>query len=105
VPRVLPPGLAAEIDAAAWPLPAVFRWIKDTGGIAPAEMARTFNCGLGMVAVVAPERAAELTAVLEDAGERVWRVGRLVARAGNGEEGGDDGGGLILNGAESAWSC
>jgi phosphoribosylformylglycinamidine cyclo-ligase len=106
VPRVLPPGLAAEIDAAAWPLPAVMRWLKDTGGIAPAEMARTFNCGLGMVAVVAPERAAELTAVLEDAGERVWRVGRLVARSGGGGGGGGgDGGGLILNGAESAWSC
>jgi phosphoribosylformylglycinamidine cyclo-ligase len=95
LPRVLPLGLAAEIDAAAWPLPAVFRWVKQAGGISSAEMARTFNCGLGMMIVVAPERVADLTSVLQDAGERVWRVGRLVPR-------GDDGG-LILNGVESAW--
>ena len=96
LPRVLPHGLAAEIDAAAWPLPDVFRWVKQAGGISSVEMARTFNCGIGMLAVVAPERAADVSAVLQDAGERVWRVGRLVPRDG-------DGSGLILNGAESAW--
>jgi phosphoribosylformylglycinamidine cyclo-ligase len=92
VPRVLPRGLAAEIDAAMWPLPAVFRWIKEAGGIATGEMARTFNCGLGMIAVVAPERVADLTALLEDAGERVFCLGRLVP-----------GDGVILTGTESAW--
>ena len=94
VPRVLPADLAAEIDAEAWPLPGVMRWIRQAGGIAAAEMARTFNCGIGMIAVVAPERAEDLTAVLEQAGERVWRIGRLVPR-------GDAA--LILNGAERAW--
>jgi phosphoribosylformylglycinamidine cyclo-ligase len=92
VPRMLPRGLAAEIDAAMWPLPAVFRWIKETGGVSAAEMARTFNCGLGMIAVVAPEHVADLTALWEDAGERVFRLGRLV-----------HGDGVILTGAESAW--
>lgn len=96
VPRVLPVELAAEIDAAAWPLPGVMRWIQQAGGIAASEMARTFNCGIGMIAVVTPERVAALTSVLEQAGERVWQVGRLVPR-GNGASG------LILNDAEQAW--
>ncbi len=94
VPRVLPSGLAAEIDATAWPLPGVMRWIQQAGGLRAAEMARTFNCGLGMIAVVAPERAADLTALLEQAGEQVWRIGRLVPRRDPG---------LILMGAEQAW--
>jgi phosphoribosylaminoimidazole (AIR) synthetase len=95
VPRVLPDGLAAEIDATSWPFPDVCRWLKSIGGITADEMARTFNCGLGMIAVVAPEQATKLSAVLENAGERVYHVGRLVPRRGRG--------GLILNGAEQAW--
>ena len=95
VPRVLPDGLAAEIDATSWPFPDVCHWLKSIGGMTADEMARTFNCGLGMIAVVAPEQATKLSAVLENAGERVYHVGRLAPRRGRG--------GLILNGAEQAW--
>jgi phosphoribosylformylglycinamidine cyclo-ligase len=82
LPRVLPEGLGAEIDLAAWELPDVFAWMAATGGIAEAEMLKTFNCGIGMVAVVAPDRADALTALLTQEGETVMRIGHVVAGAG-----------------------
>ncbi|GGD85882.1 phosphoribosylformylglycinamidine cyclo-ligase [Aureimonas endophytica] len=82
IPRVLPDGLAAEIDAGAIPVPPVFRWLARTGGVAPAEMARTFNCGIGMVVVVAAEAAETVAEVLTREGETVTRLGALVQRAG-----------------------
>jgi phosphoribosylformylglycinamidine cyclo-ligase len=81
IPRVLPDGLAAELDARAWALPPVFRWLAETAGIARTEMARTFNCGIGMVAVVDPKSVDRVSAALAAAGERVHRIGRIVARA------------------------
>ena len=81
IPRVLPAGLAAELDAEAWPLPPVFRWLQQHGNIAPTELARTFNCGIGMVAVVRPEAVAEATAIFESHGETVRRIGRIRRRA------------------------
>jgi len=86
VPRVLPEGLAAALDLGAWTPPPVFRWLAREGGVATGEMVRTFNCGLGMVLVVDPEHAAAVRAALEDAGERVHDVGRVVPR-GAGEPG------------------
>jgi len=81
LPRVLPDGVAAEIDMSAWPVAPVFRWLARAGEVAPLEMARTFNCGIGMAAVV-PAAAAEATAAqLTTHGERVYRIGRIVARA------------------------
>jgi len=80
IPRVLPAGLAAEIDARSWPLPPVFRWLARAGGVADGEMARTFNCGIGMMAVAAPEDAEALVAAFEVAGETVHRIGRIVPR-------------------------
>jgi phosphoribosylformylglycinamidine cyclo-ligase len=79
VPRVLPPDLAARFDAGAWPFPPVFSWLMATGGVADAEMARVFNCGLGMIAVVAADDAAAIAAMLTAAGEQVHRAGRIVA--------------------------
>jgi phosphoribosylformylglycinamidine cyclo-ligase len=81
IPRVLPGGLAAELDGRAWPLPPVFRWLADTGGIAPMEMARTFNCGIGMVAVVEAVAVERVAAAFTAAGETVARIGRIVTRA------------------------
>jgi phosphoribosylformylglycinamidine cyclo-ligase len=78
IPRVLAPGLGVQLDLARVPLPPVFRWLAATGGIAEAEMLRTFNCGLGMVAVVAPGDAAAVTDALRQAGETVVTVGELV---------------------------
>lgn len=80
IPRVLPAGLAAELDAAAWPLPAVFRWLADAARLPASELARTFNCGLGMICVVSAARAASVRAVFEAEGETVYTVGRLIRR-------------------------
>ena len=96
VPRVLPADLAAAFDATAWPFQPVFRWLMATGGVAYAEMARVFNCGLGMIAVVAPSDADEIAALLTAAGEGVHRVGRIVARA-------TDAPACAIEGMESAW--
>ncbi len=78
VPRVIPENLAAEIDLAAIKVPPVFRWLA--GPVAPAEMLRTFNCGIGMVLVVAPEAADGAVAVLERHGETVTTIGRIAPR-------------------------
>jgi phosphoribosylformylglycinamidine cyclo-ligase len=78
IPRVLPNGLGVALDAAAWPLPPVFRWLAETAGIANEELARTFNCGIGMVAVVPPAAAAAATRILAAHGETVHEIGRVV---------------------------
>jgi phosphoribosylformylglycinamidine cyclo-ligase len=78
VPRVLPDGVAAEIDLDAWSLPPVFAWLQRTAGIEQDEMLRTFNCGIGMVAVVARDRIDSATAAFSAAGEQVIRLGRIV---------------------------
>lgn len=77
LPRVLPPGLGATVDLGAWTLPPVFAWAREAGGIAEAEMLRTFNCGVGLVAVVAPDRADALATLLRDRGETVIPLGRV----------------------------
>ena len=77
LPRVLPEGLGARVDLSAWTLPPVFGWLREAGGIAEAEMLRSFNCGIGMVAVAAPDRAEALAATLEAEGERVAVIGRV----------------------------
>ncbi|MEY8841728.1 AIR synthase-related protein, partial [Cribrihabitans sp. XS_ASV171] len=82
LPRVLPEGMGAEIDLDAWALPPVFGWMADVGGIAEAEMLKTFNCGIGMIVVCAADRAGELAALLEGAGETVHRIG--IVNAGEG---------------------
>lgn len=94
VPRTLPAALAAEIDVGAWEVPAVFRWLRAAGGVEAREMARTFNNGIGMVAVVAASDVDRVVAVLEGEGERVYKIGRLVKREGEG---------CVLKGLE-AWA-
>ena len=84
LPRVLPEGLAAEIDLDAIKAPAVFSWLARTGGVAPEEMLRTFNCGVGMIAVAPEADADRVAATLEAQGESVIRLGRLTRRADNG---------------------
>ncbi|HEX3499463.1 MAG TPA: phosphoribosylformylglycinamidine cyclo-ligase [Stellaceae bacterium] len=80
IPRVLPKTLAAELDAACWTLPPVFRWLAATAGLDHHEMARTFNCGIGMVVVTAADAAERVTNCLEEGGETVFRIGRIVER-------------------------
>jgi phosphoribosylformylglycinamidine cyclo-ligase len=83
LPRVLPKGLVGELDAGSWDLPPVFRWLMQSGEVAPEEMARAFNCGLGMLAVVAPDRVDDVIAAFAQAGETAHRVGRVGAGAGD----------------------
>ncbi|MBK8173832.1 MAG: phosphoribosylformylglycinamidine cyclo-ligase [Rhodospirillales bacterium] len=78
IPRVLPAGLACVLDSAQWPVPAVFAWLAQAGGISPAELVRTFNCGIGMAAICAPEQVAPLTRAFALAGEQVFAIGRIV---------------------------
>ncbi|WP_249681425.1 phosphoribosylformylglycinamidine cyclo-ligase [Roseococcus pinisoli] len=85
LPRVLPEGLAAEVQAGSWPLPPVFPWLARAGGVAEAEMLKVFNCGLGMVVVVAEAEADKAIALLTEAGEAAFRIGRLVAATGEAE--------------------
>ena len=82
LPRVLPADLGAEIDLGAWPLPAVFRWLAEAGGTGTDEMLKTFNSGIGMILVVAAERADDLALLLSEAGEMVHRLGYVRPGAG-----------------------
>jgi phosphoribosylformylglycinamidine cyclo-ligase len=81
VPRVLPKGVAARLEVAKWPRPPVFDWLQREGSVADAEMHRVFNCGIGMVVIVAPEHADRATLLLTAAGESVHRIGGIVPRA------------------------
>ena len=84
IPRVLPKDFAAELDLDTIDVPKVFSWLAATGGIAANEMMRTFNCGIGMVAVVAAGQAAQVAAVLQEAGETVAPIGRICPRRDHG---------------------
>ena len=79
IPRVLPDDTVAALDP-VWPVPAVFRWLARVGNVPAEEMTRVFNCGLGMVLVVSDPDAA--AAILTEAGETVWRLGRIEAGSG-----------------------
>ena len=80
IPRVLPDHLRADIDLFAVTPPPVFGWLAREGGVAQAEMLRTFNCGVGMVVVVSEADAATVSALLQSAGETVVPLGRLRPR-------------------------
>jgi phosphoribosylformylglycinamidine cyclo-ligase len=95
VPRVLPAGLHAHIDADAWEQPRLMAFLQAQGHIEPAEMARTFNCGIGMVLAVAPNDADGVERELAAAGETVFRIGRIDA----GERG------CTVSGSAEAWSA
>uniref|UniRef100_A0AAQ4R5B2 Trifunctional purine biosynthetic protein adenosine-3 n=1 Tax=Gasterosteus aculeatus aculeatus TaxID=481459 RepID=A0AAQ4R5B2_GASAC len=77
IPRVLPQDLAVDLDASRWSIPPVFSWIHKEGGLSEEEMARTFNCGLGAVLVVAPEDAQTVLCQFKP-NEEAWIVGSLV---------------------------
>jgi phosphoribosylformylglycinamidine cyclo-ligase len=89
LPRVLPKGVVAALDARAWPVPPVFAWLARTGNIAAEEMLRVFNCGLGMVVVVAADRAEAAIALFAEQGESAHRIGAIepgAVEAGRGDE-------------------
>jgi phosphoribosylformylglycinamidine cyclo-ligase len=95
LPRVLPKGAMAAIDATQWPLPPVFHWLRRAGGVEDAELLRTFNCGIGMIAVADPADVPAVEKALKKAGETVYRIG--VVEKSRGEPM------AVVAGAEAAW--
>ena len=81
IPRALPENLTALIRKDSWDMPPLFSWMQQEGNVAENEMHRTFNCGIGMVAIVAREHADQAMQLLRDAGETVWQIGSIEARA------------------------
>lgn len=95
IPRVLPDGLGVRLDAAQWPLLPIFKWMAQTANISNADLARTFNCGIGMVVVVPAEEAAKTAQMLTDAGETVYAIGSVEANATDDR--------VVITHAETAW--
>jgi phosphoribosylformylglycinamidine cyclo-ligase len=80
LPRILPEGVRAVLDRRAWPLPPLFRWLQEQGGMDDAELHRVFNCGIGMVVVAGAADADRVVRGLSDAGETVYRLGAIERR-------------------------
>ncbi len=82
LPRALPDGLGVAVDLSSWRLPAVFEWLAKEGGMEEAEMLKTFNCGIGMVAIVSAETADASATTLAAAGHDVTRIGKVTGTPG-----------------------
>jgi phosphoribosylformylglycinamidine cyclo-ligase len=95
IPRILPDGLHAHVDADSWVQPRLMAFLQAQGNIEPEEMARTFNCGIGMAVVVAAADVDAATEELEAAGETVFRIGHIAA--------GDKG--CTVTGSDETWSA
>ena len=95
IPRCLPGGVQARVDADAWEQPRLMAFLQAQGNIEPAEMARTFNCGVGMAVVVAADEAEAVSAALEAAGEMVHRIGSVIGGAN----------GCVVSGSAETWSA
>jgi len=80
IPRVLPDPLAVALDATCWPVLPEFVWLAGIGKVAPDEMVRTFNCGIGMVVIVSPTRTEQILQILRNHGETVYQIGSVIKR-------------------------
>jgi phosphoribosylformylglycinamidine cyclo-ligase len=101
IPRVLPAGLHAHVNADAWEQPRLMAFLQAQGAIEPEEMARTFNCGVGMAVFVREGDVEAVTAALTKAGEQVFRIGHIAA----GEKGCTVSGSVEIWSAQAAWSA
>ena len=81
IPRILPKGIAAEINRGSWPKMPIFDWVASEGAVPLDEMERTFNMGIGLVMIVAPEATDKIKAILAEQGEEVFEIGRTVLRS------------------------
>lgn len=97
IPRILPEGIGVWISTATWTVPPVFKWLAQKTAVSGQEMARTFNCGIGMIVIVAPENVEEISKLLTDAGEKVYRIGEVEKNL--------SGNRVALQGMESSWPC
>lgn len=97
MPRALRDDVAAHIDARTWPILPVFRWMQSTGGgVDPFEMSRAFNCGIGMVLIVAHDAVDEIMASVRSQGEQIYRIGELKARSADQPQ-------VVISGLEEAF--
>jgi phosphoribosylformylglycinamidine cyclo-ligase len=96
IPRVLPEGLGVALDATAWPLLPVFRWMARSEAISDDDLARTFNCGIGMVVITSADKADEAQRILSEAGETVYRIGEVQPAIGDVDL-------VIIDGVDTAW--
>jgi len=85
VPRILPQGTKAVLDKKKWPRHEIFRWLQKTGDVAEDEMLRVFNCGIGMVIVLAPDKAQLAQMLLKREGELAYEIGKIEAHSGEPE--------------------
>jgi phosphoribosylformylglycinamidine cyclo-ligase len=81
IPRVLPEGMAVSLDRKCWPQPEVFTWLKQAGDLDDQEFYRTFNAGIGMIAIVSPQDIVKALSVLDSLGEKAWEIGVVVQQA------------------------
>lgn len=88
LPRMLPEGMTARLEAGSWPEPEIFHWLQRRGNVARGEMLRTFNCGLGMIVCLAREDEADALAILREAGEEAFAIGTVAP--------GDDSGATVV---------
>lgn len=86
IPRILKDGVCANIQRDAWQLPELFKWLQKNGNVSDTEMARVFNCGIGMVLVVAADQANEIMASLQASGETVYQIGAIVPQSADGSK-------------------
>ena len=83
IPRVLPDTFGVTLNARGWDIPPIFKWLAKEGNVEAIEMTRTFNCGIGMIVIVAKEDKKSVTETLENEGEKVFSIGRVEKRQGN----------------------
>ena len=82
LPRIVPPGLAVTVDATTWQWPEIFGWLREQGPVSDDEMWRTFNCGVGMAAVIGPDAVEPALDLLRSRGVEAWVMGEVVAEEG-----------------------
>ena len=97
IPRVLPDGTGIRIDAKSWAAPPVFKWLAKVGNIDASEMARTFNCGIGLIVITAAAEADAVTKIFADNGEKAFRIGAVEANKTAHR--------VTLVGADKVWPC
>lgn len=97
IPRVLPDGFGVWISTKSWEAPSIFKWLAEKSKVSSTEMARTFNCGIGMTVIVSKEDSDEVAQLLTNAGETVYRIGEVEKNLSDNR--------VVLQGADSNWPC
>ncbi len=95
-PRIYTDSLQMRLDMRKRPLPPVFRWLKERGGLSDFELARTFNCGIGMLISVTPDKAESVMSAIQLTGEDIWQAGYICERSGHYA--------IILEHCETVWA-